>query len=46
VYKLTPHELATAHHRFITEYGVIRPPFSEAIPDLETRPRLLLSAAP
>ncbi|GAC1591563.1 MAG: S-methyl-5-thioribose-1-phosphate isomerase [Candidatus Velthaea sp.] len=30
---------------FITEYGITRPPYTEAIPDLDTRPRLLPSEA-
>lgn len=29
---------------FITEYGITRAPYSDAIPDLEHRPRLLLQA--
>lgn len=40
-FDVTPGRLVTA---FITEYGVIRPPYHESVPDLETRPRLLVTA--
>lgn len=36
-FDVTPGHLITA---FITEYGVLRPPYSESIADLETRPNL------
>ena len=37
-FDVTPGHLITA---FITEYGVIRPPYLESVPDLEFRPKLL-----
>jgi methylthioribose-1-phosphate isomerase len=37
-FDVTPGRLVTA---FITEYGVIRPPYFESIPDLEVRPNFL-----
>ena len=37
-FDVTPGRLVTA---FITEYGIIRPPYFESIPDLETRPNFL-----
>ena len=37
-FDVTPGHLITA---FITEYGVIRPPYPEALADLATRPRFL-----
>jgi len=37
-FDVTPGRLVTA---FVTEYGVIRPPYFESIPDLETRPDFL-----
>jgi methylthioribose-1-phosphate isomerase len=40
-FDVTPGRLVTA---FVTEYGVIRPPYSETIPDLEHRPNFLGSA--
>lgn len=40
-FDVTPGHLITA---FITEYGVVRPPYYESVPDLETRPRLLVPA--
>ena len=36
-FDITPGHLITA---FVTEYGVIRPPYAESIPDLELRPKL------
>jgi methylthioribose-1-phosphate isomerase len=36
-FDVTPGHLITA---FITEYGIIRPPYLESIPDLELRPNL------
>ncbi len=36
-FDVTPGHLITA---FVTEYGIIRPPFVESIPDLEFRPNL------
>jgi methylthioribose-1-phosphate isomerase len=40
-FDITPGHLITA---FVTEYGVIRPPYAESIPDLELRPKLSLSS--
>lgn len=40
-FDVTPGHLITA---FITEYGVTRPPYEDAIPDLQTRPNLLMIA--
>lgn len=40
-FDVTPGHLITA---FITEYGVIRPPYPESVPDLAYRPRLLSGA--
>ena len=37
-FDVTPARLVTA---FVTEYGVMRPPYFESIPDLETRPNFL-----
>jgi methylthioribose-1-phosphate isomerase len=37
-FDVTPGHLIAA---FVTEYGVLRPPYVESIADLETRPRLL-----
>ncbi|MGC2405990.1 MAG: S-methyl-5-thioribose-1-phosphate isomerase [Candidatus Cybelea sp.] len=39
-FDITPGHLITA---FVTECGVIRPPYAESIPDLELRPRLSLA---
>jgi methylthioribose-1-phosphate isomerase len=36
-FDVTPSHLITA---FVTEYGVLRPPYAESIPDLEMRPNL------
>ncbi|MDQ2663723.1 MAG: S-methyl-5-thioribose-1-phosphate isomerase [Candidatus Eremiobacteraeota bacterium] len=36
-FDVTPGRLVTA---FVTEYGVVRAPYDEAIPDLQTRPNL------
>jgi methylthioribose-1-phosphate isomerase len=41
-FDVTPGRLVTG---FITEYGVIRPPYADAIADLEYRPRLPLPVA-
>jgi len=41
-FDVTPGHLISA---IITEYGVLRPPYREAIPDLATRPALLIRAA-
>ncbi|MGH7660449.1 MAG: S-methyl-5-thioribose-1-phosphate isomerase [Vulcanimicrobiaceae bacterium] len=41
-FDVTPARLVTA---FVTEYGVIRPPYSETIPDLEYRPNFVRNAA-
>lgn len=41
-FDVTPGRLVTA---FVTEYGVIGPPYSETIADLEFRPNFLSSAA-
>ncbi len=40
-FDVTPGHLVTA---FITEYGLVRAPYPETIPDLEMRPRLLAPA--
>jgi len=40
-FDVTPGHLITA---FITEYGILRPPYHESVPDLETRPRFLVTA--
>ena len=40
-FDITPGHLITA---FVTECGVIRPPYVESIPDLELRPKLSLSS--
>lgn len=37
-FDVTPGRLITG---FITEYGILHPPYAESVPDLETRPRLL-----
>jgi methylthioribose-1-phosphate isomerase len=37
-FDVTPGHLITA---FITEYGIVRPPYMESIPDLQLRPNLL-----
>lgn len=37
-FDVTPARLITA---FVTEYGIVRPPYFESIPDLETRPSFL-----
>ncbi|HZO94789.1 MAG TPA: S-methyl-5-thioribose-1-phosphate isomerase [Candidatus Baltobacteraceae bacterium] len=42
-FDVTPARLVTG---FITEYGVIAPPYADSIPDLETRPKLFLAPAP
>ena len=39
-FDVTPAHLVTA---FVTEYGVVRPPYGESIPDLEYREILRLS---
>jgi methylthioribose-1-phosphate isomerase len=36
-FDVTPGHLISA---FVTEYGVLRPPFAESLPDLELRPRI------
>lgn len=41
-FDVTPGHLVTA---FITEYGIIEPPYVESIPDLETRPDFLFARA-
>jgi methylthioribose-1-phosphate isomerase len=41
-FDVTPGRLITG---FITEYGVVSPPYADAIPDLEYRPRLPLPVA-
>jgi len=41
-FDVTPGHLITA---IVTEYGVVRPPYQEAIPDLALRPRLSLEFA-
>ena len=40
-FDVTPGRLITG---IITEYGVLQPPYEDAIADLETRPRILVSA--
>jgi methylthioribose-1-phosphate isomerase len=40
-FDVTPAHLITA---FVTEYGIVRPPFAESIDSLQFRPRLPLSA--
>ncbi|HZZ64409.1 MAG TPA: S-methyl-5-thioribose-1-phosphate isomerase [Candidatus Baltobacteraceae bacterium] len=40
-FDVTPGHLITA---FITEYGVTRPPYPDSVPDLQTRPNLLMTA--
>ncbi len=40
-FDVTPGHLITA---FITEYGIIRPPYVESLPDLELRPNLIAVA--
>jgi methylthioribose-1-phosphate isomerase len=42
-FDVTPARLITA---FVTECGIVRPPYAESIPDLEFRPNLAVSAAP
>lgn len=42
-FDVTPGHLVTA---FITEYGVVRPPYPESVPDLQFRPNLLQFHAP
>ncbi|HMF29560.1 MAG TPA: hypothetical protein VKE42_12350, partial [Candidatus Cybelea sp.] len=37
-FDVTPAHLVTA---FVTEYGILRPPYGESIPSLELRPSLL-----
>ncbi|HVN68808.1 MAG TPA: S-methyl-5-thioribose-1-phosphate isomerase [Candidatus Binatia bacterium] len=37
-FDVTPGHLVTA---FVTEYGIVRPPYAESVPDLEFRPRVL-----
>jgi len=34
-FDVTPGRLVTA---FVTEYGILRPPYTDAVPDLEVRP--------
>ncbi|MBV8074651.1 MAG: S-methyl-5-thioribose-1-phosphate isomerase [Candidatus Eremiobacteraeota bacterium] len=41
-FDVTPGRLVTA---FVTEYGIVRPPYYESIPDLETRPNFLATRA-
>lgn len=41
-FDVTPGHLITA---FITESGIVRPPYVESIPDLELRPRLPIAAS-
>jgi methylthioribose-1-phosphate isomerase len=41
-FDVTPGRLVTG---FITEYGVVHPPYADAIADLEYRPRILLPVA-
>lgn len=41
-FDVTPGRLVTA---FITEYGIVRPPYAETIPDLQHRPAFLKSEA-
>jgi methylthioribose-1-phosphate isomerase len=40
-FDVTPGRLITG---IITEYGVLRPPYDDAVADLETRPRILIGA--
>jgi len=40
-FDVTPGHLITA---FVTEYGIIRPPYAESLPDLELRPNLIAVA--
>jgi methylthioribose-1-phosphate isomerase len=40
-FDVTPGHLITA---FVTECGIVRPPYVESIPDLELRPRVLLGS--
>ncbi len=40
-FDVTPGHLVTA---FITEYGIVRPPYAESVPDLQTRPILTAPA--
>lgn len=40
-FDVTPGHLVTA---LVTEYGILRPPYLESIPDLDLRPRFILSA--
>jgi methylthioribose-1-phosphate isomerase len=42
-FDVTPARLITG---FITEYGVVAPPYADSIPDLETRPNLAALARP
>jgi methylthioribose-1-phosphate isomerase len=42
-FDVTPGHLVTT---FITEYGVVRPPYPETIPSLEARPRITMWNAP
>ncbi|MGR4064917.1 MAG: S-methyl-5-thioribose-1-phosphate isomerase [Vulcanimicrobiaceae bacterium] len=42
-FDVTPGHLVTA---FVTEYGLVRPPYVESIPDLALRPRLVLAREP
>ena len=39
-FDVTPGHLVTA---LVTEYGILRPPYLESIPDLDLRPRFVLS---
>jgi len=41
-FDVTPGNLITA---FITEYGIVKPPYADAIPDLQTRPAVQFTAA-
>jgi methylthioribose-1-phosphate isomerase len=41
-FDVTPGHLITA---LVTEYGILRPPYLESIPDLDLRPRFTLTAA-
>jgi methylthioribose-1-phosphate isomerase len=40
-FDMTPGHLVTA---FVTEYGILRPPYVESIPDLEFRPLVTISS--
>jgi methylthioribose-1-phosphate isomerase len=42
-FDVTPGRLVTA---FVTEFGIIRPPYFESIPELETRPNFLAAHHP